>query len=68
MRGYSTLWTVIVDCIVLHYMHISWYGTYEFGLVVYTFGQVKSIWTCPNGQVGQKVNVEPCYKVPPTCY
>ena len=22
MRGYSTLWTVIVDCIVLHYMHI----------------------------------------------
>ena len=24
MRGYSTLWTVIVDCIVLHYMHI-WY-------------------------------------------
>ena len=22
MRGYSTLWTVIVDCIVLHYMHV----------------------------------------------
>ena len=22
MRGYSTLWTVIVDCIVLHYMHM----------------------------------------------
>ena len=22
MRGYSTLWPVIVDCIVLHYMHI----------------------------------------------
>ena len=22
MRGYFTLWTVIVDCIVLHYMHI----------------------------------------------
>jgi hypothetical protein len=22
MRGYSTLGTVIVDCIVLHYMHI----------------------------------------------
>ena len=21
MRSYSTLWTVIVDCIVLHYMH-----------------------------------------------
>jgi hypothetical protein len=26
MRGYSTLWTVIVDCIVLHCMHI-WHLT-----------------------------------------
>ena len=31
-----------------------------FGQAKFVFGQVIIIVTCPNGQVGKKVNVEPC--------
>ena len=32
-----------------------------FGQAKFVFGQVIILVTCPNGQVGKKVNVEPCY-------
>ena len=36
-----------------------------FGQAKFVFGQVIIIVTCPNGQVGKKVNVEPC--IPEEC-